>query len=93
MTIEETDLCRTQALIKHGIKDFSGAYMAVKYVAGHMDKHPDTIDVDTVKTLTETNQCSGLFTRYTGHVCDIRCHEPLSSQMEKMELYLFGITI
>jgi hypothetical protein len=49
---EQTELCRTQALINHGIKDFSGAYMAVKYVAGHMDKYPDTIGADTVNTLT-----------------------------------------
>ncbi|HKJ98695.1 MAG TPA: SidJ-related pseudokinase [Desulfotignum sp.] len=46
------DLYRTQALINRGIKDFSGAYMAVKYVAGHMDKYPDTIGADTVNTLT-----------------------------------------
>jgi hypothetical protein len=49
---EQTELSRTQALINHEIKDFSGAYMAVKYVAGHMDKYPDTIGADTVNTLT-----------------------------------------
>ena len=49
---EQTELCRTQALINHEIKDFSAAYMAVKYVAGHMDQYPDTIGADTVNTLT-----------------------------------------
>jgi hypothetical protein len=49
---KQADLCRTQALINHGINDFSGAYMAVKYVAGLMDKHPDTIGAETVDTLT-----------------------------------------
>lgn len=92
MTIEEADLCRTQALINHGIKDFSGAYMAVKYVAGHMDKHPDTIDVDTVKTLTDVirsprfehqtqsyflfNEAAGALSRLAGRV-----KEPLSKSI------------
>jgi hypothetical protein len=49
---EQAELSRTQTLINHEIKDFSGAYMAVKYVAGHMDKYPDTIGADTVETLT-----------------------------------------
>ena len=52
MTIKEAELSRTQALINQGIKDFSGAYMAVKYVAGHMDQYPDTIGAETVNTLT-----------------------------------------
>ena len=50
-SVIEAELCRTQALINQGIKDFSGAYMAVKYVAGRMDKYPDTIGGDTVNTL------------------------------------------
>lgn len=49
---EPAELSRTQALINQGIKDFSGAYMAVKYLAGHMDRYPDTIGGDTVDTLT-----------------------------------------
>ncbi len=49
---QQTELGRTQALINHGINDFSGAYMAVKYVAGCMDKYPDAIGTDTVNTLT-----------------------------------------
>ncbi|MFO7913029.1 MAG: SidJ-related pseudokinase, partial [Desulfotignum sp.] len=92
MTIEEADFCCTQALINHGIKDFSGAYMAVKYVADHMDKHPDTIDVDTVKTLTDVirsprfeyqtqsyflfNEAAGALSRLAGRV-----KEPLSKSI------------
>ncbi|HKL01830.1 MAG TPA: SidJ-related pseudokinase [Desulfotignum sp.] len=49
---KQAELCRTQALINQGITDFSGAYMAVKYVAGHMDQYPDTIGADMVDTLT-----------------------------------------
>ncbi len=48
----KAELHRTQTLIHQGIKDFSGAYMAVKYVAGYMDLYPDTIGTDTVDTLT-----------------------------------------
>jgi hypothetical protein len=49
---KQTELRCTQALINHGIKDLSGAYLAVKYVAGHMDQYPDTIGAGTVDTLT-----------------------------------------
>ncbi len=61
-TANQTGRVDTENLLAQGCRDFSAAYMAVKYLATHIQDHPETITPRTIDVLAGILEL-GLFER------------------------------